>query len=571
MKATYGLDLYLFLVLLLIAPVWGPLFFPGLWQSHQGVLAVYDVVELHQALLQGHFTPGWSPALSDGGPLPFYLAEAPVLLGAHPVFAVRFVFGASILGAGLAMYALIRQFWGRRPALLAAVAYTYAPFFLATLYVRGALADALAYMLLPGLLWQAHEAMAGRWRALPWLTLAGVALTWTQLGLAVAALALTVAYAVWQTLARRTWRALLMTSVALGLGGLGGLLLWVPIWVAGPVSLLSPVSAAEHLVYPFQLLLPAWGTGLSIPGPDDTLPLQVGVALGGLAALGLVALVTASEVAPDAVGDETPPRPHIAFFLTATLAVLVLILPVAAPVWGLGGMLIRYPWQLLGLVALSLSVMAGAVVAAWRRPLAQLGPLAALIVAVGLGSYGYLAPTFVDQERLPAQHPVNAVLQDDLLLLDYTLAAETLQGSADLPSVKAGDTIRLTLYWQALRPVGEDYTVFTHIIDAQPRQWAGQDNPPVQGTRPTSSWAVGEVIVDDYELVLDPQTPAGVVEIEAGMYLPADGRRLPVRTRAGADLRAVLGHLLVRQTSPTASGPPLSPPAVPRSASPLPH
>ncbi len=553
MKATYGLDRYLLLLPVLVAPVWAPLFFPGLWQSHEGVPAVYEVAGLHQALLQGHFMPGWSPALNDGGPLPFYLAEAPILLGAHPLVAVKLVFGASILGAGLAMYALVRQLWGRRPALLAAVAYTYAPFFLATVYVRGALADALAYALIPLVLATGHhasqalDAPTGSWRAGPWLALSLTALIWTHGGLALAALALVVAYVWWLAIWQRRWRPLPVTMAALGVGSLVGLALWMPILAEGRASLLFPVSAAEHLVYPFQLLLPTWGSGLSIPGPDDTLPLQVGVALGGLAVLGLVILVTPGEVDPGAAGDEAPPRPYIAFFLVATLVVLALTLPVAAPAWGLLGWLIRYPWQWLGLVALGLSVVAGAVVAAWRRPLAQLGPLAALITAVAWGSYGYLAPAFVDQDQVPAQHPINAVLQDDILLLDYTLTAETLQGSADLPSVKAGDTIHLTLYWQARRPVAEDYTVFTHIIDAQPRQWAGKDNPPVQGTRPTSSWAVGEVIVDAYDLVLDAQTPAGEVEVEAGMYLPADGRRLAVRTRSGQDLRAVLGRLLVRQ------------------------
>jgi len=546
LKPTYGLDRYLLLVMVLAAPAWVPLFFPGLFRSHEGLLAVYDVVDLHQALLQGRFTLGWHPALSDGGPWPFYLAGAPVLLGVHPVVAVKLVFGVSVLVAGLAVYALIRQLWGRRPALLAAIVYTYAPFFLATIYVRGALADALAYALVPLVLLQTYDALAGGWRALPWLALALAALIWTQWGLALVVLILVVAYLLWLAGTRRAWRALLVTLVTLAIGALAGLLLWAPVWIEGATSLRPPPNAAEHVVYPFQLLLPTWGWGISIPGPDDTLPLQVGVVPWGLAALGLVVMVATTHEAQPA--GEPRPRTTIAFFLLAALAVIALVLPVSAPLWSILGPILAggYPWQWLGLVALCLSVVAGAVVAAWHRPLAQLGPLAALIVAAVLASTGYLDLSFIDEGQIPAQHPVNAVLRDDIVLLDYTLAAKSLQGSADLPSVKAGDTIRLTLYWQALRPITKDYTVFTHIIDAQPRQWAGRDNPPVQGTRPTSSWVVGELIVDEYELVLDPRTPAGQVELEAGMYLPADGRRLVVRTRSGEDLRAVLGRLLVQ-------------------------
>lgn len=562
MKATYGPDGYLLLVMALAAIAWAPLFFPGLFQSHGGLLAVYDVVALNRSLQQAQLTPGWAPALSDGGPLPFYLAGAPVLLGVGPAEAVKLVFGLSILTAGLAMYALVRQLWGRRPALLAAMVYTYAPFFLATIYVRGALADALAYALAPVVLWLASDVFVTRWQSLPvarsclLLTLALAAQTWTQWGLALATLALTVAILLvthvvqarresYQALREdragaRTW---IITTLTLAVGTLVGLALWMPIWIAEAGSLLPPTNAAEHVLYPFQLVLPTWGAGISIPGPGDTLPLQIGVVPWAFGVLGLIALVSTREAQPV---DEGQPRAYLAFFLLGALVIVALMLPVAAPLWEWLGSMIRYPWQWTGLATLCLAVAAGAVVTAWRKPLTQSGPLAALIVATALASYGYLDMPFVDRDHIPAQHAVNAMLGQDIVLLDYTLAAETLHGSADLPSVQAGDTVHLTLYWQAIRPVSEDYTVFTHIIDAQPKQWAGHDNPPVRGTRPTSSWTVGELVVDEYDLMLDPRTPAGEVEIEAGMYLPADGQRLAARTRSGEDLRVVLGRLLVR-------------------------
>ncbi|MBU0494218.1 MAG: hypothetical protein KKA73_04260 [Chloroflexi bacterium] len=549
LKPVYGLDRYLLLVMALAAPVWAPLFFPGLFESHSGLLAVYDVVDLNQSLLQGLFTLGWSPALNQGGPLPFYLTEAPVLLGINPVTAVKLVLGLSILGAGLGMYMLGRQLWGRRPALLAAVVYIYAPFFLAALYVRGSLVDAVAYALIPVILWQAHRAVFDSSRLLfsiehgVWLAVALAALTWTQWGLALAVGVFVLAYLLfagwetWRSDARRVWPALLVATGALLVGELAGLLLWLPIRAEGMASLWSPANGTDHAVYLFQLLLPTWGTGISIAGPNDTVPLQIGVIPLALAALGLVVLVTESE---------TRPRAYIIFGLVMAAVVSLFVLPVAAPLWGALDRLVFYPWQLLGLIVLSLAIVTGAVAAAWHRPLAHLGPWAALITATMLASYGYLGLSFIDDNRIPAQHPVNAVLGGDIVLLDYTLAAETLQDAPVWPSIRAGDTIHLTLYWQVVRPVTEDYTVFTHAIDAQPRQWAGRDNPPVQGTRPTSSWRVGELIADEYELVLDSQTPAGLVELEAGMYEPVNGQRLMVHTRSGADLRAVLGHLRVR-------------------------
>ena len=258
MKATYGPDRYLLLVVLLTALAWAPLFYPGLFQSHSGLLAVYDVAALHQTLQQTQFSPGWTPALSDGGPFPFYLAEAPVLLGVGPVEAVKLVLGASILGAGLTMYVLVRRLWGRRPALLAAMIYTYAPFFLATIYVRGDLADALAYALAPLVFWPACDALAGQRGVLIGLALALAALVWTQPGLALAMAALVAAYVLWRTIARRAGRTLLAAITALAAGGLLGLLLVVDLGRANRPSGARPPGGPPQ---PARAWSPPAGTG----------------------------------------------------------------------------------------------------------------------------------------------------------------------------------------------------------------------------------------------------------------------------------------------------------------------
>ena len=52
-------------------------------------------------------------------------------------------------------------------------------------------------------------------------------------------------------------------------------------------------------------------------------------------------------------------------------------------------------------------------------------------------------------------------------------------------------TVQLTLYWKALASMNTSYTVFTHLLDAQNRVIAQQDNVPVSGTRPTTNWLAG--------------------------------------------------------------------------------
>jgi mannosyltransferase len=91
-----------------------------------------------------------------------------------------------------------------------------------------------------------------------------------------------------------------------------------------------------------------------------------------------------------------------------------------------------------------------------------------------------------------------------------------------------GDTLHLTLYWLSYDRVDRPYTVFTHLLGEADQIWAQQDNQPQGGDRPTSSWLPGEMVRDEYELVVSMDAPAGQYTVEIGMYDGATGERLPV-------------------------------------------
>ncbi|MCL6431633.1 MAG: hypothetical protein K6V36_12365, partial [Anaerolineae bacterium] len=101
--------------------------------------------------------------------------------------------------------------------------------------------------------------------------------------------------------------------------------------------------------------------------------------------------------------------------------------------------------------------------------------------------------------------------------------------------VRRGEALHLRLYWQAVGPISEEYTVFTHLLGPQEHMSAQKDSVPVSGTRPTTSWAKGEVIVDDYDLVVRDDAPAGTHCLEIGLYEPQSGRRLPLLDAAGRE------------------------------------
>ena len=86
-----------------------------------------------------------------------------------------------------------------------------------------------------------------------------------------------------------------------------------------------------------------------------------------------------------------------------------------------------------------------------------------------------------------------------------------------------GQSLNLTLYWQALRPVPGSYKVFTHLLDAGGVVRGQRDQLPRDGQYPTDQWLAGEVVVDRYVLPVDGVAPSGSYRLEIGMYDPQLG------------------------------------------------
>jgi len=120
---------------------------------------------------------------------------------------------------------------------------------------------------------------------------------------------------------------------------------------------------------------------------------------------------------------------------------------------------------------------------------------------------------------LPPPQPLNVNLEDRVTLLGYSLAEE---------EVRAGEIVRLTLFWRAEAEVDERHKVFVHLLDEEGRLLAQRDSEPVGGSRPTTTWAPGEVVADNYGVLLPEDLPPADYHLVVGIYLPSTGERLSV-------------------------------------------
>ena len=111
-------------------------------------------------------------------------------------------------------------------------------------------------------------------------------------------------------------------------------------------------------------------------------------------------------------------------------------------------------------------------------------------------------------------NPLSINFGGDVMLVGYALS--------DL-SPQAGASFTLTLYWQALRPIARDYAIFAQVL-APPdtTQYASSDAQPANWTRPTSTWAVGEIVEDAHSLTVRDDTLPGIYDLRVGVYLQTE-------------------------------------------------
>ena len=117
--------------------------------------------------------------------------------------------------------------------------------------------------------------------------------------------------------------------------------------------------------------------------------------------------------------------------------------------------------------------------------------------------------------------------------LGYDLSRDGSPGRPAPLSVRPGETIWLTLYFRALRPVEGEYRVFNHLLDEADRLRGQHDGVPVSGRHPTPAWRAGELVMDRHQIPVAPDAPPGSYRIRTGYYDPSSGRRLPVADEAG--------------------------------------
>jgi hypothetical protein len=533
---------YLLLALVLAVFAVAPLAYPGYMQVHTGFIPIYNLADLAGNLPH----PGWPltgttnfDPLRGDGLLAYYAALPIVWLGKSPLDGVKAIFVLGFLLGASGVYVWLQRPLGPAGATLAALVYTYLPYHLAAVYVRGAWAEALFLGLLPWGLAAATSRLAET--AAPSVYLL-VGLVWALLGMSQAGLAIWgfLLLVAWLLLISRPTRAYRLALAALA--GLAGALT-LTFSITGLRLTDSPVDFFDHFLFPAQLFSATWAFGASRPGWNDGLALGFGFASLGLAMLSLflAAGARATDSGPSNLHQSVSPL-RISLLV---LALALLLLPPARFLWQVTGLYqtLTAPWQLLGLAGLCLAAMAGASVKLDSR-LSVLPAYVGLVSLTLLASYPYLEPKFTQAT------PVRPLAEWDnqhLMLIDYEFSVEIPPAAAglneptpgrlplaDYGSLQPGDTLHVSLTWQATRPFNRDLKLFLHLLDvsgqliSQVDPLAGTGSGPGGADYFSSQWDPGRLILEDVAIQIPPDAPSGPYRLAFGLYDGDTLERLPV-------------------------------------------
>lgn len=132
-----------------------------------------------------------------------------------------------------------------------------------------------------------------------------------------------------------------------------------------------------------------------------------------------------------------------------------------------------------------------------------------------------------------AQHSLLAARIDrPLHVLSAQFGADMLLRGYDLSSsrIMAGDTLAITLWWQALRGNLDERSIMLHLRNDRDERIVDRDGPPAHGGRPTSVWRAGELIIDDRQLTIPAELPAGRYWLVVGSYRWPSLEPVPLQT-----------------------------------------
>lgn len=429
-KPVFNRFCAIILVLIAVVLVSRPLFSSGYFSMHDDV-QVMRLYQMHRCFMDGQLPCRWVPDMGAGFGHPLY--------NYHPVFAYYlgiflYLFQGSYIGvaknlflltylvSGVGMYLLLKDFFGRKAAVVGTFLFLLAPYHAVEVYVRGALTESWGVAFFPWIFWSIYRFLQNRdfrFSLLAVFSLTGLFLSHNIMTLIFTPLALFWGlYWVWL----KDRKAVLYLTGIFGLAfGLSAFFL-VPAFLEKSLVKIDYLTSdyynfRHHFVAVRQLFLDrSWGFGPSRPGPEDEISFQLGWPHWWLAVAAVI-LFTFRLIKKRATDKS------VWFFIFLFGFSVIMTHSKSVIFWNQLDLLsfVQFPWRFLALAMFASSFLGAALVSLIsKRRLRSIAAAAtillALVLNLGYFRVGNSFPQMTDEKKLSGEE---WEIQSRATLLDY--------------------------------------------------------------------------------------------------------------------------------------------------------
>lgn len=337
-----------------------PLLHVGFIETHDRNLYPIWLFEFDQGIRAGKLFPRWvgglllgygAPLFNFTQPLFYYLAETVHLIGFNLVSSIEIVIALGFILGFVSMYLFGKTIWGRDGGFLAAVIYTFFPYRLALVYLRGAFAEFFATALIPLILYLAIKLI--QTKNLIYLLFCSLLFALLLLCHNIQALFFLpfflfyIILVYWQEIKKNFILIIAPLLIGLGLAAFFTLPAFFELQYITYEELITKNNDFHNNFLNFSnLIFPRW---------DSVHYFQIGV-------IGIfIFLFTLYLIISKRKNFESNERKNIYFFTAVIIITTLLLLPLSTIFWEKVPLVkfIQFPWRLLSFQALALAVLSG--------------------------------------------------------------------------------------------------------------------------------------------------------------------------------------------------------------------
>jgi 4-amino-4-deoxy-L-arabinose transferase-like glycosyltransferase len=181
----------------------------------------------------------------------------------------------------------------------------------------------------------------------------------------------------------------------------------------------------------------------------------------------------------------------------------------------------------------------------------RLEPIVARVPAIGMFALAAIAlftilqPAYAFPLSLQAEpniaRRVDIVYGDKIKLLGYQVSSSR---------VAPGDWLEMTLYWESLAEMEQNYSIGIHLLDSGRRVISSRDSYPGHGMLPTSLWRAKQIIVDPYWIPIAADAKGSdIADIQVDLYVRETKQGLLARDPQGQTVTPIIGRLRIGGTN----------------------